>query len=293
MKASALALLTTAVVWTAAAAERWTTGDVVRTDEMQMYMCPMVPPTPAVYTRELVFKDWLYVSTVLGFDGAGSLHYLTGDALAKMDREPLIPTPNAKLPEWMNALAVDAAGSSYLVGTSGRLYVYSPANARLRDFALPNATRPAWGMNVDVSPDGCTFLYVGDTAAVNRFDVCRGAPLPAVAEEEHFTAVRALADGGFAGATRDRIRFYDASGRLRYEIQAPATPVAAMAFDVDPEYLWVATAQQLVRVRIQDGKITTVSERVPVQNVAVVGERRPSAASLPAAPPPRRRGAGH
>ena len=131
MKAYALALLTTCVVLTAAASDKWTHGDVIRTDEMNMIMCPAVPPMPAIYTRELAFKSFLDAGTLVGFDDAGSLRSVSGDYLVSANRE----TPLSilvKLPEYAAAIAVDTVGSSYIVGESGRLYVYSRTGVRVR-----------------------------------------------------------------------------------------------------------------------------------------------------------------
>src|SRR5207302_7146415 len=116
-------------------------------------------------------------------------------------------------------------------GRSGKTYVISPGGVVQRSFLLPNVSTSKDAISVDVTPDGSTLVYVGDGASVNRYNVCAQVLLAPVAPGERFEAIRALSDGGFAGVTNGRVKFYDASGRLLYGVIAPAgTPVGALAF---------------------------------------------------------------
>ena len=149
-------------------------------------------------------------------------------------------------------------------------------------------------ISVDVTPDGGTLVYVGDGGSANRFNTCAQVALPPIAPGERFEAIRALSDGGIVGATAGRIKFYDATGRLLYGILAPpGGPVVALSFDVDPQWLWIANGNSLVRMNILDQTISPRTQIWSLRAIAVFGERRISASSLPAAAPPRRRSAGH
>jgi hypothetical protein len=273
-------------------------GDVVRNAGVPFFICPGPPPT-ALYSPALAFKSYIEAGDVLvAFDSVGNL-YAAGYAYSwnQMDLQSFDPSlrliRSVPLPEAARGLAVDAAGFSYVVGLSGTLYVLSPGGMFLRRFALPNlpaATDPyAGAVSVDVTPNGCTLVYVGAGGSANRYDTCALMPLPLIASGQHFDAVRALSDGGFAGAAGDHIFFYDAGGRLAYELLAPpGSPIGAMAFDVDPQYLWIANQWSLVRMRISDHAIAAQTAIRNPRAVAVFGERRPDATALPAQLPKRR-----
>jgi len=291
MKAFALAVLTLAALLAPAVlADDVVRGDVVRSADIPVVMCPTPPPT-ALFSHDLAFKSWVWTGDKFAFDATGVLYSVLLRELDSTD-STLRQIRSVLLQEPSNALAVDAAGFALVVGESGRVYVYSPGGVFQRGFQLPNVTAPVRSISIDVTPDGCTMVYTGDHGAVNRFDSCGLVALPA--PDERFDAVRAMADGGFAGASGDRIKFYDAMGRLLYDVLAPPfSPIVAMAFDVDPDYLWIANSKTLVRMRISDRSITARENLTGARAVAVFGERRASAATLPAAPPPRRRGASH
>src|SRR5205814_168977 len=116
-------------------------------------------------------------------------------------------TRRVPLMETANSLAVDAAGFATVIGESGTAYVYSPGGILQRSFALPGVFVPAREVSIDVSPEGCTLVYLGAGGKVNRFDSCSQMAL--AAPDERFTTVRALNDGGFAGVDGDRIEFFD------------------------------------------------------------------------------------
>ena len=267
-------------------------GDIVRNAAPPAVMCP-TPPRTAVLSSDLKFKSWLYTGDAVAFDSIGIL-YAAGDMRLESFDSSLQRIRSVALPEPASALAVDAAGFSYVVGQSGRAYVYSPGGAGQRSFVLPNLSAPVGAISVDVAPNGCTLLYVGDHGSVNRFDVCAQLALAPIATGERFEAVRALSDGGFVGATAGHIKFYDANGRLLHDILAPpGSPIVSLSFDTDPLSLWIANGQFLTRVGIVLG---TIAARTPITDpggVAVFGERRISSASLAAAIGTRRRGASH
>lgn len=88
---------------------------------------------------------------------------------------------------------------AYVVGRSGRMYVYSPGGILQRSFTLPNLSASAGAISIDATPDGCTLVYVGDGASANRFNTCAHLALARLAPGKRFEAVHALSDGGFAG----------------------------------------------------------------------------------------------
>jgi hypothetical protein len=279
-------------------------GDVVRSAMYAFIMCPAPPPT-ALYSGVLAFKGYLEAGDAVAFDSVGNLYSVrigdpysvNGPMLLSLDPS-LSLIRSVPLPEAARGLAVDAAGFSYVVGLSGTLYVYSPGGMFQRRIALPNLPAEAASeipspISIDVTPNGCTLIYIGADASVNRYDTSALMPLAGIASDQRFDAIRALNDGGFAGATGDHILFYDASGRLAYGLLAPpGSPIGAMAFDVDPQYLWIANQWSLVRMRISDHTITAQTDIRFPRAVAVFGEHRPDATALPTQLP-KRRAAGH
>jgi hypothetical protein len=292
MKARRLAvlLLAVAVCSTASAAEV-TRGDVVKNAAPPMVMCP-TPPRTEVLSSDLKFKSWLSSGDAVAFDSVGIL-YAAGTTLESFD-SMLQRIRSVTLAEPATALAVDAAGFAYVIGQSGRMDVYSPGGVFQRSFALPNLSVPVGTLSVDITPNGCTLIYVGDRGSVNRFDTCAQLALPPIATGERFDAVRALSDGGFAGATAGHIKFYDANGRVLHDILAPpGGPIAMLSFDADPLSLWIANGEFLIRIGIVFGTIAAKTPIADPHGVAVFGERRPSSAAVAAAIATRHRGASH
>ena len=297
MRARLLAAVLLALASGRAGAADVVRGDVVRNAQLPYVICPGPPPT-ALYSPALEFKSYLQAGDVVAFDSVGNLYtagYLVSSSqMVLQSFDPSLRLiRSVPLPEPARGLAVDGAGFSYVVGLSGTLYVLSPGGAFQQRFALPNlpaATDPlASPVSIDVSPNGCTLVYVGADGSANRYDTCALMPLAPIASGQHFDAVRALGDGGFAGAAGDHIFFYDAGGRLAYELLAPpGSPIGALAFDIDPQYLWIANATSLVRMRISDHAISAQTAIRYPRAVAVFGEHRPDATAFPAQLPKRR-----
>jgi hypothetical protein len=265
-------------------------GDVARSAATPIVMCP-TPPRTSLYSGTLAFKNYFWVGDAMAFDANGNLYGVDGTALQSLDTS-LRPVRQVKLPEESSSLAVDAAGFAYVVGKSGVVYVYSADGGFQRRFLLPNLTEPVGAISIDVSPNGCTLVYIGDGGFANRYDTCAQMPLPAIAAGERFQAIRALSDGGFAGAAGDHIKFYDSTGRLVYELLAsPGAPVLAMAFDAEPNFMWIANETSLFRMRITDHAITAKTSIMDPHNVIVFGELRPSAMMFPPLAQAKRRSA--
>jgi hypothetical protein len=287
-----VALLLAFVITSTASAADVMRGDIVTTTTTRLPMCP-APPRTAIFSPHLEWKSNLYSGDAVAFDSIGTL-YAAEDYVFESFDSTLRNIRADVVGENVIGLAVDSAGFAYVVGLSGKTYVMSPGGLLQRTFSLPNLTASVSAISIDVTPDGCTLVYVGDGASVNRFNTCSQVALAPIAPGERFDAIRALSDGGFAGATTGRIKFYDSTGRLIYGIVAPpGGRVAALSFDIDGQSLWIANETFLVRMNIID---QTITARTPVSNprtIAVFGERRISAANLPAAAPPRRRSAVH
>ncbi len=67
--------------------------------------------------------------------------------------------------------------------------------------------------------------------------------------------------------------------------------VLAMAFDVEPNFMWIANETSLFRMHITDHAITAKTSILDPHNVIVFGELRPSATALPPLAQAKRRSA--
>jgi len=264
-------------------------GDVFRTATLQVIMCP-TPPMGSLYTRTLDFKSYAETGDAIAFDSLGFLYSVDYQTLLTLD--PMLTTMRrTPLPELSSSITVDSAGFAYVLGESGTVYVYSPSGNFQRSFTLPNLFLPARNVSIDIGNDGCTLFYIGAAGAASRFDACGGVALPAVAPDERFMAIRALADGGFVASTGNELHFYDSSGHLAGQLSVPNTDhITALAFDLDPDYLWIATEDQLLRMNIRDHSIAAKANLIEPHHVAVYGETRANVAVFP---PPKRHGARH
>ena len=64
-----------------------------------------------------------------------------------------------------------------------------------------------------------------------------------------------------------------------------------MAFDAEPNFMWIANETSLYRMHITDHAITAKTSILDPHNVIVFGELRPSAAALPPLAQAKRRSA--
>jgi len=267
-------------------------GDVVRGGDVVL-ICPS-PPHTAAYTSRLEFKSYVEAGDAIAFDSVGNLYSVDGSIVLQSISPDLQHFQSVHMPDPAHAIAVDSAGYSYVIGQSGRLFVYSPGGILQRSVVLPNLPSDRFTISMDVTPNGCTLFYTGEGGSANRYDACAMLPLTPIASGQNFRAVRALSDGGVAAATDDHIYFYDGMGRLVYQLLASLdSPIKAIAFDIDPQFLWVATAQSIVRMRLSNHEVITRTAMRNPTSVAVFGEHRPDSSALPAQAPQKRRAAQH
>ena len=271
-------------------------GDVFRTALMTL-MCP-TPPLGALYAPDLTWKEWVATGRAIAFDSVGNL-YSADDSTLDVFDSTLRKVRSVALPEPASSLAVNDAGITYVVGESGTVYVYSPGGMLQYRFTLPNLELPARQVSIDVAPEGCTLVYAGAGGSVNRFDSCAQIALAPVATDEHFTAIRAMREGGFAGATDSRLKFYNGSGQVVFDIALPRerfsprlTQVAAIAFDTNPDFIYLAANDGLRKLNLRDLSMPDIAAITSPFSVAVFGEQRPTPSSF-SLPPAHRRGSRH
>lgn len=244
-------------------------GDVFRTGTVPV-ICPS-PPFGALYSSDLTFKQWFATGGAIAFDSIGNLYALDGALLGVFD-STLAKVRVIALPELASSLAVSGAGFAYVVADSGTTYVYSPGGALQAKFKLPNVSLPVQALSIDIAPEGCTLVY---GVHADRYDACANLPLPSLAPSEEFTAVRALRDGGFAGATKTHLELFNAAGQRVIDVPLPA-PANAFAFDTNPDVVFLALPDKIVKMNIRDQSILAHDFNIYPHSVAVFGEERPS-----------------
>jgi hypothetical protein len=189
---------------------------------------------------------------------------------------------------WSNAhhccfVAVDDANRVYAGYSTDSLAIINADGSLNRTIAVPGAGPGDVDRSfsaIDVSPDGCTLWYqVISSFGAYRYDLCHSQPLANPLPRDDFQTIRALRDGGLAGASLNSLRFYNAAFHLIHTIAIPDL-ATAFAFSADGQFVWLSTQNALYEIRISDGACTLIRARRS-QSLAVIGERRPSIAEIP------------
>jgi hypothetical protein len=179
------------------------------------------------------------------------------------------------------AMAVSRNGDVYFLMTDGSVNVCSPAGPLERSFALPFTTGVLLTPpTLDLAADDCTLFYTDAAQNGRRFNVCTGQPLPDLAPGP-WTAVRALADGGYVTVRDATLRIFDTNNALVRTVPLPVTGIRAIAFDIDPQFIWLGGEAPLTKVRLATGEYVS-SGGFQSDYLAVNGEQRPSLATIAA-----------
>jgi hypothetical protein len=155
--------------------------------------------------------------------------------------------------------------------------ILSPTGTLKQTFTMPftagSLTIPA---SFDLGSDQCTIFYTDGAQTGRRFNACTLQPLADLAPGA-WTAVRAMSDGGYVTAQGSTLSIFDAQNKLLRAFTPQIAPVTALAFDVDPQFLWAGTA----KIRLADGTAVAFAGLAPLY-LAVNGEQRPAAAQFAA-----------
>jgi hypothetical protein len=257
-------------------------GDVLIVASIDFYVYPLDPPVQELqhFGGDGNFKAYLEYEPGLPIVTNRTGHFFalqSGGFVEEEDAERQVILRRTKFREANNvALTVNDANDLYVLGTSGLLYV-DVLRTHLRWVVqLPGIGNPVITASIDLSSDGCTLFYTdGGTGGIRRYDTCRSRSLPAIAPEMRYQNVRALADGGVVASRDGSLDFYGPDGHLALSgLFINAFPITAMAFDVDPAYVWLAAGRVLMKVRIRDRQPMT-SASVKALGITVPGETRP------------------
>ena len=225
-------------------------------------------------------------------DPSGNFYALhTGGTIEVEDSQRYAVTGHLTIPEssgvTMTANPFNHLNTDlYILGRSGWLY-FIRNRVRLWSVLLPGIGNPVSTASMELLYDQCTLAYTdGGSGGIRRYDICRFKALEPIAPELRYQNVRALAEGGFVASRDGNLDFYDENNRLILSgFYTTASPITAIAFDVDPGYIWIGGGEVIMKARIRDQKIVASSVAEPSTrfhplSIAIPGEVRPTARSI-------------
>lgn len=178
------------------------------------------------------------------------------------------------------AMAVAANGDILVLTFDNDLYIESASGVQKAKLTIPMTVGVVTISGFDLAPDQCTVFAVDGLATIRRFDICTQQPLADVPGT--WTAVRALSGGGYVTARQGAIDTFDGHDQLLRSLTTTITEIpTAMAFDVDPAFVWIGGNQgSLDKVRLADGVsvASSGSQSGFLFWMAVNGEQRPATA---------------
>lgn len=262
---------------------------------------PPLPPWPS-WAREYpvpsgeIAQGWAFATDGTFTYGMMSGHPgYPGESTIHRRSEDGHTTPLFTVPEVPLFLSRAADGRFYVV-TEQHLYVYGPTGTLERQHDVDVGPSTGWYEFPpgDLAPAECRFIFSDGISWVFMYDVCEGTFLRTVVLGDQLTmkirALRVLKGGGFLAAIEIAgghlfFRAYDELGRMIAELPYPAVRhIAAMAFDVDPRFIWVVPSHgdPLAKIELRTGEAVV---RVPLSTgyraqIVVDGEQRATLEAL-------------
>jgi hypothetical protein len=235
------------------------------------------PPVTVILGNDTQTKTMLPGPFIVAFGPNGHL-YASGfnfvteyDAALAVVRSFTAPT--------VASLTVAQNGDVYVLGPTGILTIFTPAGTTKQTLPLPfTAGSLVIPASLDLAGDQCTLLYTDGAQTGRRFDVCTQQALPDLAPGP-WTAVRAMSDGGYIAGRDSTLSIFDAQNHLLRTFTPQIESVSALAFDIDPRFVWVGTIGTLAKIDLSDGGRVAVGGVGPLY-LAVNGEQRPAAAAF-------------
>jgi len=254
-------------------------GAEARVEPGDLAVARVIPTAPFI-------KKWL---TVYAKDGREKFSFPDADAVAIDGKSNLfvLQFDERRLTELDRSLAVDNQKSIepntlLSVRQSGDVLLYTSPNFRMYfPNLLPIVSSPLPGVQaMDLAGDECTLVYIA--AGVRRWDICNWEELEAGNALVPATVIRAMRGGGYVsswGAAGDgTLTFVDGQRQIVRVIDVDLPPLAhvqALAFDADPDFLWVGTSEGLFKVQISTENIVESRPEILAGSIAVYGEARP------------------
>ena len=163
----------------------------------------------------------------LAFSPLGVLHTTSGNGIVTV-------SPGGKITRYLYGADIYyalsfAADGTLLAGYRGILSRFSASGTRLNSYAVPGDV-----ISLDLAGDQCTAYWI--RPGVQKFDICKGTPLPAFASLGG-ADFRLLPGGGVAITRTDGVEILSSDGSLLRKI---GTVGGALALDVDGTSIWLA-----------------------------------------------------
>jgi hypothetical protein len=243
--------------------------------------CIATPPPPVtlVLDHGTATKATLFGPYIVAFGPNGHLFGAFGN-ITEYDSSAAV-VRHITPPFFPAAMTVAQNGDIYALSSTGTVAILSPTGTLKQTFAMPFTGGPLIiPASFDLGADQCTIVYTDGAQTGRRFDACGVQALPDLAPGP-WTAVRAMSDGGYIAARQSTLSIFDAQNHLLRSYTPQIEAVTALAFDIDPQFVWAGTAFTLTKIRLADGVRVSFGGVGPLY-LAVNGEQRPAAAPLAA-----------
>jgi hypothetical protein len=257
-------------------------GDIADGRPGCMNICVSAAPPPLSYVLD---HDTHLKATVGGyittFGPNGHLFVSAGASITEYDTGLAAVRTFIRPNGSTNALTIAQNSDVYALASAGVLTIYSPAGAVKQTITLPFAGLLDNPPSLDLGADQCTLFYTDGAQTGRRFDVCAVQPLPDLAPGP-WKALRAMSDGGYVvAAQQSTLSIFDAHNHLLRNFTPQIDPITALAFDIDPQFVWAGTTATLAKINLSTGAVVASGGPGP-SYLAVNGEQRPAAAPLAA-----------
>jgi hypothetical protein len=184
------------------------------------------------------------------------------------------------------SLVRDVAGNMYFSGYDANgavLMKLDPSGRFVRQYLSPRSSS-----TIDLAADQCTLLLrAPNSRAIQRIDVCTGAPLPDIVPQVPTGSggdVRILPDNSILIASYDAVYRISASGTVLHRFSVPgSTNWTALAVDPDATTFWAGALEYYWgtgiahRFELESGNPIGEPVRflgVGIQSLGVIGEYR-------------------
>ena len=270
--------------------QSWQAGDLLVSGKADTIAVPfsfkgkllLFSPTGQLKAMVRTMPNAAYGELAVG--PSGDVFAVSDGTIAELDQTGAPTNTFARSPNFARSITVNRGGSffaSTVFGSSNVLfYSRSGQLQSTRDLGASFLGITA----IDLAPDQCTLFLASNLAQVGRYDVCRGAVLPALVSGGSGPApfsLRSLADGSVlvGGLNLQRV---DASGTVIHQYGQAAGRIALAGDDS----AWISSGTSISKINLTTGAalvgpVDTGLETI--NGMAVVGQvGAAAAASVPA-----------
>lgn len=242
-----------------------TVGDVLLTGGVVNMIGETVPTFVSWNDPQIRERARLNSSAaMIYFDPDGFLVEAAGNDTRRLDAELLPASPPPAYAAGATHVAFNREGEAFVEHWNDRLLRHYA-----RDGRMLHAYDLGFSAGGDLAADNCTYVYA--SGAIERYDVCRGVPLPRLAGQGGSAAVRIGPDDNIYGFMGDHLAIFGADGHLIAE-HPEVWQVGSMEFSPDGRSLWIRSYyDSLVRYDLATWDRTELTPRDGSTGLAIYG----------------------